>query len=312
MENLHTSSVPTDPVNVYVVLGEHPFLIDAGVCSEDAEKLVFRALRKLGVREAKGLFITHGHVDHMGLANKLADELGCKVYMHPEDLDLARRLYKGLEEERLARIRLLVKHGLPENLATTFEKARRVLVRIADIPDHATPLRSGEKLLVGDYEAQAIHTPGHSPGSLCIYVKQEKVVFTGDTLLEKVTPNVGVGSIYDESASVEKYMKSLDSLEALSARWAFPGHSKPFEDVANVIGVFRKHYWDRERRVYQAVCSGEKTAFEVSKELFGEQDILQTALGLLEALDFLKYLESRGEIESQERGGKIVYRARRR
>ncbi len=80
--------------------------------------------------------------------------------------------------------------------------------------------------------------------------------------------------------------------------------------LANVIGVFHKHHRGRENRVYRAICSGEKPLSDL-EGFFGTRYSADSTWAL-ESLDFLKYLESKGEVESQERGGKIVYRVHRR
>ncbi len=118
---------------------------------DDREVLVIDAahdhrpiLEGIGGRKVTAILCTHAHNDHINAAAALADETGAPIWLHPDDTMLWEVVY-------------------PE---------RRV-------DDH---LRHGQELVVGGAEARILHTPGHSPGGVCIHVPSEGVVFSGDTL----------------------------------------------------------------------------------------------------------------------------------
>lgn len=103
----------------------------------------------------KMIVITHAHIDHIGGAQKLRAQTGAPVYMHEADSFLGDRLamqasWLGMET--------------PEN------------------PGIDTPAREGDVLRAGSIEAQVLHTPGHTPGSISLYLPLESKVIAGDTL----------------------------------------------------------------------------------------------------------------------------------
>jgi glyoxylase-like metal-dependent hydrolase (beta-lactamase superfamily II) len=129
------------------------FAVDNNVwlIGDDREVLVIDAahdpdaiLAAVGGRRLSAIVCTHGHNDHINAAPQVAGATGAPVLMHPDDQVLWRMIYPGT---------------LPDG-----DLADEEVIEIA-----ATPLR-------------VLHTPGHSPGSVCLYAPALRVVFSGDTL----------------------------------------------------------------------------------------------------------------------------------
>jgi glyoxylase-like metal-dependent hydrolase (beta-lactamase superfamily II) len=95
-------------------------------------------------RKVLAILQTHAHNDHIGAAREVADAVGAPIYLNPEDLVLWEQVYPDTKPDR--------------------------------------ELNDGDVFEVGGAVLQAIHTPGHSPGSTCFYLESEGTVFTGDTL----------------------------------------------------------------------------------------------------------------------------------
>ena len=100
----------------------------------------------IGGRRVLAIICTHGHDDHVRVAPQLADAVEAPILLHPDEAPVWELTHPGTE------------------------------------PDG--PLRDGQVLVVGDTKLTVLHTPGHSPGSVCLYAPSLGVVFTGDTLFE--------------------------------------------------------------------------------------------------------------------------------
>ncbi|GAA4957281.1 MBL fold metallo-hydrolase [Streptomonospora halophila] len=102
--------------------------------------------RALGDRELMAVVCTHAHNDHVNAAAELADLADAPILVHPDDAELWAMVYPDRE------------------------------------PD--APLLHGEWLRAGDVDLEVLHTPGHSPGAVCLHAPEIGTVFTGDTLFQ--------------------------------------------------------------------------------------------------------------------------------
>ncbi len=81
-------------------------------------------------------------------------------------------------------------------------------------------VQDGDRIFVGELACEVIHTPGHSPGSVCYFVREQKLLFSGDTLFEG-----SIGNLHLPTAEPLKMWSSLEKLAALSPdTYVVPGH----------------------------------------------------------------------------------------
>lgn len=104
--------------------------------------------------------------------------------------------------------------------------------------------RDGEKLSLGDCEVIAVHTPGHASNCVCYLVTAERLLLTGDHVLQGVSP-----VILPPDGDMSAYLSSLDKLFALDFDRIAPGHGEVMSDAKDALRALRAHRLAREEKV---------------------------------------------------------------
>lgn len=187
-------------------------LIDAG--DIDAAAAIEDAIRTLGLDPAgiRRIVITHGHRDHYGAAQELADRHGAEIIAHALDAPVVRGERPAPEPDLLDWELPLWEHGLtvPEAPPTRVDRE----------------VTGGEVLPFGD-GARVVHAPGHTAGSIAIHLPLHGVLFTGDTVASVERVMLGVFNV-DRAGAAATFRR----LAALAPRTVCVGHGDPLTENA--------------------------------------------------------------------------------
>jgi glyoxylase-like metal-dependent hydrolase (beta-lactamase superfamily II) len=97
----------------------------------------------------------------------------------------------------------------------------------------AREVHEGDEVALGAAGFRVLHTPGHSPGSVCYWCPDEGVVFSGDLLFDNGAP----GRADTPGGDTDALRDSINRLASLGAHRAYPGHREPFDDVTEKARV---------------------------------------------------------------------------
>lgn len=182
--------------SAYLVRGDEPTLIDCG-CVEGYPALK-RSLQALGYapRDIVRVIATHGHWDHVSGMARLREESDARLLIHPADRE---QVEMGDYDRTAAFL-----YGQP----------------CPPIPVDGL-LCDGDVLQVNDFRMRVYHTPGHSPGSICLWTEHEgvKLLIAGDTIWGGYHPRVG--------SDIDAWQRSLDRLLELDFDVMTAGHIAP-------------------------------------------------------------------------------------
>lgn len=307
--------LPDNPLrylNSYVITGSGRFaVIDTGFNRPECKEALFTGLAELGVDfTVTDLFLTHLHADHTGLVGDFVAR-GAQVYMHPID-------YQYLQDSRdestwkYTETRFM-EEGMPEeDIKLQFSNHAR-----AYSPDPnfvIQPVEDGQVIDLGGEEVEVLHTPGHTKGLCCLWMKGQGILFSSDHVLFDITPNIQVWMNMQDS--LERYLKSLDKVRDLPVQLVLPAHRKGRTSVVERIEEIKRHHDARLEEVRSLVeRHPSSTAYDIAPHLtwsmrgkkWPDFPPTQKWFALGETLAHLEYLVTHGVIMRQRVDGLYRY-----
>lgn len=304
---------PLREVNSYYIPGpERSLLIDTGFNNTESKRALLSALGSLGADpERMDILLTHAHADHSGLAPHIAGK-STRIFVHPEDM---RRLNAARDEDSWAlRDAYYRSEGFPAEVIERYVKNNPVRRSAPGPSEKYSPVTGGELLHCGGLELECIHTPGHSPGHLCLYSREQGLLLSGDHILFDITPNitswVGFGN------ALGRYLESLRLMRGLEVRRCLPGHRETGGGIKERIDELLEHHERRLAETLYAVGANPGLcAFELAGRLSWRMRYSswedfppnQKWFAVGETLSHLDLLVLRGELGAERAGDRNVY-----
>jgi glyoxylase-like metal-dependent hydrolase (beta-lactamase superfamily II) len=174
-------------------------------------------------------------------------------------------------------------------------------------------LHHGDRLDVGDYRLEVLHTPGHTAGHVCLYERDKRILFSGDHVLGDITPNIATWS--DEGDPLADYLDSLALVARLEVALCLPGHRTPVKDCRGRIEALVEHHRERADEVLQILSRGPRNAYDTAAEMtwsirarsWAEFPVMQRWFATGEATAHLRYLEGTGQVARLDHDSEIVF-----
>jgi glyoxylase-like metal-dependent hydrolase (beta-lactamase superfamily II) len=212
--------VGNDIVALYLIdTAQGVTVIDAGLPGHWKDLLAELSAMNRKLADVKGVVLTHGDGDHIGFAERLRRDYGVPVFVHQDDAARAKGGPKPKNASAPMKLGAMLrflgymvsKRGLRSNYLT----------EVVEVHDGETLDLPGAPQIIG--------LPGHSPGSIAIYVPSVDAVFVGDGL---TTRSVLTGKTGPQPAPfTDEPAQAIAALRAIvptGAKWVLPGHGAPW------------------------------------------------------------------------------------
>lgn len=298
------------PVNVYAIADEGGgwALYDSGIGTPDGVAALYAGASTAGVdlRRVTRVIVSHGHVDHFGNAQALAEASDAPIYAHRHDWP------KVLGNQRLSQVLaghrdyFLTALGVPgdafEAMVARAGGGGPVSRPVEPARLHA--LAEGDVFRFLHFEAVAQHHPGHTPGLMCLHAPTPGLFFASDHVLAKVSPNplldLSLGEGVTKHLALVCYLESARRVRDTALTAVLPGHGASFSGHRQLLDGLFDFYERRQGKLLARLREGPLTVYEAVEVLFGRRHLPHLPLTLSEALGNLEVLEVRGLVARSE------------
>ncbi|MAT96633.1 MAG: hypothetical protein CL608_05770 [Anaerolineaceae bacterium] len=302
-------------VNSYLFTEPEPILVDCGVETPASWEALKAGLAQhdLAPANIRRVVITHPHVDHFGLAAKIAAISGAPVWIADIGAKwlVDPKKHFGLRADYY-REHFLIQAGLPD------EMAQMVLTYFDQIADQISPVPAeciqtfglGDTLAMGGANWQVLHMPGHASHQTCFYQPESRHFLSADMLLPKTpTPIVERPSPNQpRQPSLPIFMESLNRCEALEIDTVYPGHGEPFQNHRQLIQKQRDRIHQRKAEALSLVQQGHHTAYTLVNQMYAHYPSTFRFAGLWMLIGYLDLLQAEGAIVQETVDGVWHYK----
>ncbi|MEA4926338.1 MAG: MBL fold metallo-hydrolase [Syntrophomonadaceae bacterium] len=304
---------PLKELNCYLIRGKkRNLMIDTGFRHEICRQALLTGLDESGINmEETDVLLTHLHSDHTGLISDVVSNES-RVFINELDRNWLTRYPRFELEEQTDKY--LVAAGVNAEMIATAAQTHPGR-KFAPDPDfnRYEYLSHGDVLTVGDYRLEIIHTPGHTPGHLCLWLEEQKTMFTGDHILFDITPNITHWTNCENSLG--HYLDSLRRIYLYDVQTALPSHRTAGNFHSRIDELLRHH----EIRLSECLEAVRKEPgllpFEISGRMtwrirakdWNDFPISQKWFAVGECLAHLDHLMHTGDVREEVDNGLLRY-----
>ncbi len=302
--------IPINPLRYVLVYAfetdDGPVIVDAGWNTEEAWTALCDGLAEAGfdIARVRGVLVTHIHPDHYGLAGRVRDASGAWVALHPADAALVHDRYEA-PDDLLDRIGLWLRRmGAPPDDSGMMQFASMGIRNLVTPVPPDVLLEDFDEPEVPGWDLVALWTPGHSPGHLCFYERGHRLMLSGDHVLPRITPNIGVHPQAPPDP-LGDYLASLRKVADYETDEVLPAHEHRFTDLRGRVQALIDHHEARFVEALGGIDDGLTTTWEIAGRLTWSTpwaslpDFMRRA-ALGEAMAHLRALEARGLVWEEE------------
>ncbi len=316
---IHCIPVPTPfavgRVNCYLIDDDPLTLVDTGPNSGKALDELQRQLGERGhsIDDIELVFITHQHIDHLGLTEIIVEHSGAAVAAL--DLAVKRLANFAPDAERDDRFagELMRRHGIDENVVIALQSMSQSFRAWGSRVQVTKPIADGGTLELRDRSFEILHRPGHSPTDTLLWDEERSILLAADHLIKHISSNALLTRPLDgeeeRTRALVTYIESMRRTRELPADVVLSGHGDPITDHAALIDSRLTAHERRKNRLLRLITEQPRTGHELAHALWGNVAVTQAFLTLSEVIGHVDLLLDEGTVREVEEAGVVRFHA---
>jgi len=266
-------------VNSYLIQGTRTALVDCGEDTDASFEALIDGLatQNIKIEDIDDLFITHAHVDHIGMANRVSKAADCPVWVS----DLVEPWAINLEYNWTTRADIMINtmgeylpNDLSQGVMGMFKNmSNKILQQWKNIDADRIKIfnhKEGELNIGGD-AWEILYAPGHSSTQSCFYHRITKRLLSADMLLN-ITPTPVMEPLIDNPKVRERgiltLLKSYEYFRGMDISTVYPGHYEEFDDPKIKIDRQVKRIHARKEECFDLIAGGTDNLLEIFQALY--------------------------------------------
>ena len=206
---------------------------------------------------------------------------------------------------------IIITHAHPDHISgatiLTQKTGAQLILHSAEVTDIPIGKRvnDGDVISLGGIDLEVVHTPGHNPGHICLYIRKSKILFSGDHVLAKTTT-----ALQPPWGDMTQYIESLRKLLKYDIELMLPAHGPPIKEPRKRIEELIQHRLEREQQVFELLSKGNTTVKAITSEIYPELSGFLGAVAKGQVYAHLVKLEKEGKVSSQGEGQYATFAVR--
>lgn len=300
-------------VNCYLVEDDPLTLVDAGPNSGTSLTTMEASLAEHGrkIEDLERIVLTHQHIDHIGLAQILADRSGAEIVALDALAPWLAAYGDNMEDDDRFAEAIMARHGIPEDIRYALSAVSAQFRAWGARAAVTRRVAAGDVLEFAGRAWRVHHRPGHSPSDTVFHDEATGELIGGDHLIGHISSNPLIARPLDGSSdqrpeALRIYLASLAATREMELERVWPGHGEPVTEHRALIDERVRLHERRAEKLYRLVAEQPRTAYELAQAMWGNVAVTQAYLTLSEVLGHTDILVAEGRV--REAGGDGVVR----
>ncbi|QDI92076.1 MBL fold metallo-hydrolase [Salicibibacter halophilus] len=291
-------------INFYLYQsGNNLTLIDAGLHNEECWNALLETLKRneFSIQDITQIYLTHHHIDHVGLVDRIVRNHPVPVYAHPHSIPRLKR-DRDFMERRVAFFETLYREA---DCGEAGENQIRYLQNALQKNEKKAMQSDIHPFDPAQIDLEIMEVPGHAPDQVSFFHEETGWLFGGDLLIQHISSNALAEPDFEgrRQRPLLQHMDSMEAADSLQPTTVYSGHGEVIYDASSLVQKRIQEIEEKADKLALLICEGLTTAAGLAKSYYEKRYDSQFPLVMSEILGHLDYLEAKERIGKEKMNG---------